>query len=46
MLVLVEEKTCSCTIDSWQVVVVDGKRIKPDTWYSLHNGEVIEITDK
>ena len=46
MLVLVEEKTDSYTIDAWQVVVVDGEKIKPDTWYGLQNGEVTEITEK
>ena len=46
VLVLVEENTYSYTIDTWKVVVVDGERIKPDTWYGLHNGEVIEITEK
>lgn len=46
VLVLVEEKTGSYTIDTWQVVVVDGEKIKPDTWYGLQNGEVTEITEK
>ena len=46
VLVLVEEKTDSYTIDAWQVVVVDGEKIKPDTWYGLQNGEVTEITEK
>ena len=46
VLVLAEEKQNYYDLDAWQVVVVDGEKIKPDTWYGLHNGEVIEITEK
>ena len=45
VLVLVEESQSSYAIDSWKVVEVDGKTIKPDTWYGLKNGEVIEIEE-
>ena len=26
-------------------VIVDGETIKPDTWYTLKNGEIVEVTD-
>ena len=45
VLVLVEESQYSYDIDSWKAVVVDGETIKPDTWYGLKNGEVIEIKE-
>ena len=45
VLVLVEENQYSYDIDSWKAVVVDGETIKPDTWYGLKNGEVIEIKE-
>lgn len=43
ILVLVEEKTDSWKIDDWKVVEVDGEAIKPDTWYKLKNGEIVEV---
>ena len=43
ILVLVEEKIDSWEIDNWKVVEVDGEIIKPDTWYKLKNGEVVEV---
>ena len=27
------------------MLVVDGDNIKPDTWYALKNGHVVEISD-
>ena len=43
ILVLCEEKKDSFDIEAWKAVVVDGKTIKPDTWYCLKNGEVVEV---
>ena len=36
--------------DSWtlkcvKMVQVDGKKIKPDTWYKIENEEIIEVTE-
>ncbi|MDQ7992975.1 MAG: hypothetical protein AAGC63_15495, partial [Propionicimonas sp.] len=28
-----------------KAVLVDGKRIKPDTWYGLHGGRVVRVDD-
>ena len=46
VLILAEEKSDSYDIDSWVAVVVDGEKIKPNTWYGLQNGKVIEIKTK
>ena len=43
VLVIAEEKTSSYDIREWKVAVVDGKKIKPDTWYKLENGEFVEV---
>ncbi len=32
-------------VKEWKAVVVDGETIKPDTWYKLVNGELIEVKD-
>ena len=31
---------------SWKAVVVDGVNVKPDTWYKLQNGELVEDNNK
>ena len=41
VLVIVEEKTDSYDIENWKAAVVDGEKIKPDTWYKLKNGEFV-----
>ena len=43
VLVIAEEKTSSYNIKEWKVAVVDGKKIKPDIWYKLENGEFVEV---
>ncbi len=43
VLVIVEEKNCTYNIDFWSSAVVDGKKIKADTWYKLVNGEFMEV---
>ena len=42
VLVIAEEREDSFEIAEWKAVVVDGKNIKPDTWYALKNGEFVE----
>lgn len=42
ILVIAEEKRDSYDIEHWKTVVVDGEKIKPDTWYKLVNGELVE----
>ena len=46
ILVLVEENEDSYDIKEWKAEVVDGKKIKADTWYKLENGEFVEIEDE
>ena len=42
ILVIAEEEKDSYDIAEWKAVVVDGEKIKPDTWYKLENGELVE----
>ena len=42
ILVICEEEESSYDIKEWKATVVDGKKIKADTWYCLKNGEVVE----
>lgn len=43
ILILVCEEDESYDIAEWKAVVVDGEKIKPDTWYELKDGEVVEV---
>ena len=42
VLVLVEEPSTNYEIKSWKVIVIDGEQYKPDTFYTLIDGEVKE----
>ena len=42
VLVLCEENNTDYEIKDWKVVVVDGEKIKADTFYKLENGEFVE----
>nr|DAT87335.1 MAG TPA: hypothetical protein [Caudoviricetes sp.] len=42
ILVIAEEKQDSYDIENWKAVVVDGEKIKPDTWYKMVDGELVE----
>ena len=42
VLVLVEENAHDCGISAWKAEVVDGERIKADTFYTLKDGEFVE----
>ena len=42
ILVIAEEAKTSSNLVNWKAEVVDGKRIKTDTWYRLENGEFTE----
>ena len=43
VLVLVEENRDTFDIKEWSAAVVDGEKIKADTWYSLKDGEFVEV---
>jgi hypothetical protein len=45
ILVLCEENESNYDIKNWKAVVVDGEKIKPDTWYRLVDGEIAEVTE-
>lgn len=45
ILVIAEENTKDYTIKAWKAVVVDGKKVKADTWYCLKEGELVEAVE-
>ena len=42
MLTIAVESKTSFDIVAWKSFVIDGKTYKPDTWYTLRNGEIVE----
>ena len=42
ILVIAEENEYDSDIKEWQAFVVDGKKIKADTYYTLKDGEIVE----
>ena len=44
-MVIAEEGKFSYSISDWAAKVVDGEKIKPDTWYKLVNGEFVECDE-
>ena len=47
VIVLVGRKWCDgrYKIVDWKAGVIDGKTLKPDTWYKLENGEFVEAEE-
>ena len=45
VLVIVEENSTDYDIKEWKAVVVDGEKVKADTWYKLENGELAEVIE-
>ena len=45
ILVLAEEYDDSYKLKEYKVIVIDGETYKPDTWYSLKDGDVIETSE-
>ena len=45
VLVIAEEQSDSYEIKEWKAAVVDGETIKADTWYTLKDGEFMEVKD-
>ena len=45
MLTIAVESKTSFDIVSWGSFVIDGKMYKPDTWYTLRNGEIVEAEE-
>ena len=46
ILVIAVESEDNYDIKEWKAEVVDGVKIKADTWYKLENGEFVEIEDE
>ena len=46
VLVIAEEYDNSYDIEEWKAEIVDGEKIKPNTWYKLKNGEFVEAEDE
>ena len=44
IIVIAEENEKDHGIKNWKAALVDGKKIKADTWYVLENGEFLEET--
>ena len=40
-----EWKADEYVITDFKAAIVDGEKIKPDTWYKLENGEFVEVED-
>ena len=45
VLVIAEENNENFEIREWKAVVVDGEKVKADTWYKLENGELVEVKE-
>lgn len=45
ILVIAKEGDWGCEIKDWKAVVVDGEKVKADTWYKLENGELVEVKE-
>ena len=42
MLTIAVESKTSFDIVAWKSFVIDGETYKPDMWYTLRNGEIVE----
>ena len=45
ILVIAVEDVDGYGIKEWKSVVVDGKTVKPDTFYTLKDGELVEVSE-
>ena len=45
MLTIAQESEDDYDIVAWKSFVIDGKKYKPDTWYTLENGKVAEVKE-
>ena len=46
ILVIAEEENDCYDVKDWKAVIVDGERVKADTWYKLVDGELVECEDE
>ena len=45
ILVMCAEKRYNYDVAAWKAAVVDGETIKADTWYTLRDGEFVEVQE-
>ena len=45
VLLIAEEEKHSYDLAAWKAFVVDGEKIKADTWYQLKDGELVEAKE-
>lgn len=45
ILVICAERETNYNIAAWKAAVVDGETIKADTWYTLRDGEFVEVQE-
>ena len=45
ILVIAVENDVDYGIKEWKVFVVDGETVKPDTWYTLKDGKLVEVDE-
>ena len=45
ILVIAVENDGNYDIKEWKAFVVDGENIKPDVWYKLKNGNLVEVAE-
>ena len=43
VLVICEENEGDYSIKEWTCVVIDGEKVKADTWYALKDGQLVEV---
>lgn len=46
LLVIAVEHEDDNEIAEWKAAIVDGETIKEDTWYTLKDGEFVEVADE
>ena len=46
ILVIAEEEDDFCDVKDWKALIVDGEKVKADTWYKLVDGELVECEDE
>ena len=42
LLVCAVERDNSFDVKTWAAAIVDGEKIKADTWYTVENGQFVE----
>jgi len=45
MLTIAQESECTFDIVAWTSFVIDGKKYKPDTWYTMKGGKVVKTEE-